>query len=69
MENREHHARGKTSSQDLQQVRTGNQPGAHAAIRNLVTGAIGRARSADTARARRCHGRNDQRTPAPCGYA
>jgi hypothetical protein len=43
IENRKHYVRDKTFSEDLQQVRTGNQPNAYAAIRNLVTGAFRRA--------------------------
>ena len=43
IENREHYVRDKTFGEDLQQIRTGNQPNAYAAIRNLVTGAFRRA--------------------------
>ena len=42
IENREHYVRDKTFGEDLQQVRTGSQPNAYAAIRNLVTGAFRR---------------------------
>jgi hypothetical protein len=42
IENREHYVRDKTFGEDLQQVRTGNQPNAYAAIRNLVTGTFRR---------------------------
>ena len=67
-ENREHYARGKTFGEDLQQVRTGGQPNAYAAIRNLVIGAFRRAGFADTAHARRYYGRDDQRILALYGY-
>ncbi len=53
IENREHYVRDKTFSEDQQQVRTGNQPNAYAAIRNLVTGAFRRAGFASIAHARR----------------
>ena len=61
IENREHYVRDKTFGEDLQQVRTGNQPNAYAAIRNLVTGAFRRAGFANIAHARRYYGRDDQR--------
>jgi len=35
--------RDKTFGEDLQRVRTGSQPNAYAAIRNLITGAFRRA--------------------------
>lgn len=54
IENREHYVRDKTFGEDLQQVRTGNQPNAYAAIRNLVTGAFRRAGFANIAAARSC---------------
>lgn len=60
--------RDKTFSEDLQRVRTGNQPDAYAAIRNLVTGAFRRAGFANIAHARRYHGRDDQRILALFGY-
>jgi hypothetical protein len=41
--------RGETFGEDLQPVRTGNQPNAHAASRNLVTGAFRRAGFANIA--------------------
>jgi predicted transposase YbfD/YdcC len=68
IENREHYVRDKTFSEDLQQVRTGNQPNAYAAIRNLVTGAFRRAGIASTAHARRYYGRDDQRILALYRY-
>ena len=68
IENREHYVRDKTFGEDLQQVRTGNQPNAYAAIRNLVTGAFRRAGFANTAHARRYYGRDDQRILALYGY-
>ena len=69
IENREHYVRDKTFGEDLQQVRTGSQPNAYAAIRNLVTGAFRRAGFANTAHARRYYGRDDQRILALYGYA
>jgi len=68
IENREHYVRDKTFCEDLQQVRTGNQPSAYAAIRNLVIGASRRAGFASIARARRYYGRDDQRILAFYGY-
>jgi hypothetical protein len=68
IENREHYVRDKTFSEDLQRVRTGNQPSAYAAIRNLVIGAFRRAGFANIARARRYYGRDDQRILALYGY-
>jgi predicted transposase YbfD/YdcC len=68
VENREHYVRDKTFSEDLQQVRTGNQPNAYAAIRNLVTGAFRRAGFANIAHARRYYGRDDQRILTLYGY-
>jgi predicted transposase YbfD/YdcC len=69
IENREHYVRDKTFSEDLQQVRTGSQPNAYAAIRNLVTGAFRRTGFANTAHARRYYGRDDQRILKLYGYA
>lgn len=68
IENREHCVRDKTVSEDLQQVRTGNQPNAYVAIRNLVTGAFRRTGYANVAHARRYYGRDDQRILALYGY-
>ena len=68
IENREHYVRDKTFSEDLQQVRTGNQPTAYAAIRNLVIGAFRRAGYANIAHARRYYGRDDQRILVLYGY-
>jgi predicted transposase YbfD/YdcC len=68
IENREHYVRDKTFGEDLQQVRTGNQPNGYAAIRNLVTGAFRRTGFANIAHARRYHGRDDQRILALYGY-
>ena len=51
-----------------QKVRTGNQPNAFAAIRNLVTGAFRHAGYANIAQARRWHGRDDQRILVLYGY-
>ena len=68
IENREHYVRDKTFGEDLQQVRTGNQPSAYAAIRNLVIGAFRRAGYANIAHARRYHARDDQRILTLYGY-
>jgi hypothetical protein len=68
IENREHYVRDKTSSEDLQRTRTGDQPNAYAAIRNLVTGAFRSAGFANIAHARRYYGRDDQRILALYGY-
>jgi hypothetical protein len=67
-DNREHYVRDKTFGEDLQQVRTGNQPNAYAAIRNLVTGAFRRTGFANIAHARRYYGRDDERILALYGY-
>ena len=69
IENREHYVRDKTFAEDLQRVRTGNQPNAYAAIRNLVTGAFRRAGYANIAHARRLHSRDERRILALYGYA
>jgi predicted transposase YbfD/YdcC len=69
IENRGHYVRDKTFSEDQQQVRTGNQPNAYSAIRNLVTGAFRRAGFANIAHARRYYGRDDQRILALYGYS
>jgi hypothetical protein len=44
------------------------QPNAHAAIRNLVTGAFRRAGFANIAHARRYYGRDERRILALYGY-
>jgi predicted transposase YbfD/YdcC len=69
IENREHYVRDKTFSEDLQRARTGNQPNAYAAIRNLVTGACRHAGFANIAHARRHYARDDRRILALYGYA
>jgi predicted transposase YbfD/YdcC len=69
VENREHYVRDKTFAEDLQRVRTGNQPNAYATIRNLAIGAFRRAGFANIAHARRYYGRDDQRILALHGYA
>jgi len=61
--------RDKTFGEDLQRVRTGNQPNAYAAIGNLVTGAFRRAGYANIAHPRRYYGRDDLRILALYGYA
>jgi predicted transposase YbfD/YdcC len=68
IENREHYVRDKTFGEDLQRVRTGNQPNAYAAIRNLVTGAFRRAGYANIAHARRYYGRDERRILTLYGY-
>jgi len=45
----------------MQRVRTGSQPGAYAAIRNLATGAFRPAGFANVACCRRHYGRDDRR--------
>jgi hypothetical protein len=57
-----------TFGEDLQQARSGNQPSAYAALRNLVTGAFRRAGYANIAHARRWHARDDTRILALYGY-
>jgi hypothetical protein len=61
--------RDKIFGDDLQQIRTGNQPNAYTAIRNLAIGASRRVGFASIAHARRCYGRDDQRILALYGYA
>jgi hypothetical protein len=61
--------RNKAFGEDLQQVRTGNQPNAYAANRNLVAGAFRRTGFANIAHARRYYGYDDQRVLALYGYA
>ena len=68
VENREHYVRDTTFAEDLQRARTGNQPNAYAAIRNLAIGAFRRAGFANIAHARRYYGRDDQRILALYGY-
>jgi hypothetical protein len=58
----------KTFAEDFQRVRTGNQPNAYAAIRNLGIGAFRRAGFANIAHARRYYGGDDRRILALCGY-
>ena len=53
--------RDKTFGEDLQRVRTGSQPNAYAAIRNLITGAFRRAGYANIPHARRYYGRDERR--------
>ena len=60
--------RDKTFGEDLQRARTGSQPNAHAAIRNLVTGVFRRAGFANIAHARRYYGRDDAHILALYGY-
>jgi predicted transposase YbfD/YdcC len=69
IENREHYVRDKTFTEDLQRVRTGSQPNAYAAIRNLAIGAFRSTGFANIAHARRYYGRDDQRILALYGYA
>ncbi|WP_300611798.1 ISAs1 family transposase [Trebonia sp.] len=69
IENRQHYTRDVTFREDAQKARTGNQPNAYAAIRNLVMGAFRREGFANIACARRYYGRGDQRILALYGYA
>lgn len=69
VENEEHYVRDVTFREDAQKTRTGNQPNAHAGIRNLVTGAFRKKGHANIAAARRYYGRDDQRILALYGYA
>jgi predicted transposase YbfD/YdcC len=69
IENREHYVRDVTFREDSSRVRTGNQPDAYAAVRNLVIGICRRAGFANIARARRYYGRDDQRILTLYGYA
>jgi hypothetical protein len=68
IENRERYVRDKTFGEDLQRVRTGNQPCAYAAVCNLVTGAFRRVGYANIAHARRYYGRDERRILALYGY-
>ena len=68
IENKEHYVRDVTFREDTQKTRTGNQPNAHAGIRNLVIGAFRKKGHANIASARRYYGRNDQRILALYGY-
>lgn len=65
----QHHVRDVTFREDAQKTRTGNQPGALAAVRNLVIGAFRKKGHANIAAARRYYGRDDQRILALYGYA
>lgn len=69
IENRQHYARDVTFREDAQRARTGNQPAAYAAIRNLIIGAVRKAGFANIASARRHYTRDDQRILALYGYA
>lgn len=69
IENREHYVRDVTFREDAQKARTGNQPAAYAAVRNLVIGAARKAGFANIACARRYYARGDQRILALYGYA
>ena len=64
-----HLVRDKTVNEDIEQVRTGNQPNAYAVVRNLVIGAFRRAGYANIAHVRRLHARDDQRILTLYGYA
>jgi predicted transposase YbfD/YdcC len=68
IENREHYVRDVTFREDAQKARTGNQPNAYAAVRNLVIGATRHAGFANIACARRYYARDDQRILALYGY-
>ena len=67
-ENREHYVRDVTFREDAQKARTGSQPSAYAAVRNLVIGATRHAGFANIACARRYYARDDQRILALYGY-
>jgi predicted transposase YbfD/YdcC len=69
IENRQHYVRDVTFREDAQKARTGNQPAAYAAIRNLVIGAVRKAGFANIARARRHYTRDDQLILNLYGYA
>jgi predicted transposase YbfD/YdcC len=69
IENREHYVRDVTFREDAQKARTGNQPAAYAAVRNLVIGAARKAGFANIACARRYYARDDRRILALYGYA
>ena len=69
IENREHYVRDVTFREDAQKTRTGSQPDARAAIRNLVIGAFRHSGYANIAHARRYYGRDDQRILALYGYS
>ena len=68
IENRKHYVRDVTFREHAQRTRTGNQPNAHAGIRNLVIGAFRKRGHANIAHARRYHGRDDRRILALYGY-
>jgi hypothetical protein len=61
--------RDVTFREDAQKARTGSQPAAYAAIRNLAIGAARKAGFANIAHARRHYARDDQRILALYGYA
>ncbi len=61
IENRTHYVRDQTLGEDASQIRTGHQPHALAAVRNLVIGALRLAGYANIAHARRHHGRDERR--------
>lgn len=69
VENSLHYVRDVTFREDAHKTRTGNQPGAHAAIRNLVTGAFRKKGHANIAAGRRYYGRDDRRILELYGYA
>jgi predicted transposase YbfD/YdcC len=69
IENRQHYVRDTTFREDAQKARTGSQPGAYAAIRNLVIGATRQAGFANIAHARRYCARDDQRILTLYEYA
>ena len=68
-ENSQHYVRDVTFREDAQKTRTGNQPNALAAIRNLVIGAFRKKGHANIAAGRRYYGRDDRRTLELYGYA
>jgi predicted transposase YbfD/YdcC len=68
IENRQHYVRDVTFREDAQKARTGNQPAAYAAVRNLAIGAARKTGFANIACARRYYARDDQRILALYGY-
>ncbi|MEU1601211.1 ISAs1 family transposase [Streptomyces sp. NPDC005708] len=67
IENREHHVRDVTFTEDASRVRTGGAPRAMASLRNLAIGALRLAGWANIAEGLRHHGRDMTRSPAALG--
>ena len=64
-----HHIRDVTFAEDASQVRTGAAPGAMAALRNLVIGALSQAGPVNVAAALRRHARDPRRPLATLGIS